>query len=212
VIAGLQRVMRPLAQRVQLMVGRAVLQLVDDNTKLQSVQIALLADELRGDVERFQNYGFTSHPKPGAEAVAVCVAGSRDHAIVIAIDDRRYRLQGLAEGEVAIYTDEGDHIVIKRGGTIEVLAATKVQITAPLVECSGNLIVRGALQVDGHAELNADLHVDGAIASGAGITAGADITAAGDVADQGGAKTMAGMRSTFNSHKNGTASLSTPGM
>lgn len=130
---ALQRLMRPLAQRVQLMVGRAMLQLVNDGTALQSLQVALLADELRGDVERFQQYGFTSHPKPGAEAVALSVAGSRDHVIVVAVDDRRYRLKGLAEGEVAIYTDEGDHIVIKRGGTIEVLAATKVDVRTPLV-------------------------------------------------------------------------------
>lgn len=194
---ALQRAMGPVAQRVRLMVGRAVLQLVDDSTKVQSVQIALLADELRSDVERFQNYGFTSHPKPGAEAVAVCVAGSRDHAIVVVVDDRRYRLQGLAEGEVAIYTDEGDHIVIKRGGTVEVLAATKVQITAPLVECSGNMVVRGTLQVDGVAELNSTLHVDG------NVTGGANITADGHVADQGGAKTMAGMRTAYNGHKHG---------
>lgn len=205
-IAALQRVMRPLAQRVQLMVARAVVQLVNDASTMQGLQVSLLADELRSDVERFQNYGFTSHPKPGAEAVVVCVAGSRDHPIVVAIDDRRYRLVGLAQGEVAIYTDEGDHIVIKRGGTVEILAATKVDVRTPLVECSGNLVVRGTLQVDGHAELNADLHVDGNIASGA------NVTAAGDVADQGGTKTMAGMRSTFNSHKNGTASLSTPAM
>jgi phage baseplate assembly protein V len=202
----LYRLLRPLAQRVQLMVGRAVLRLVNDATTMQSVQVSLLADELRDDVERFQNYGFTSVPFAGAEAVAVCVAGSRDHVVVVAVDDRRYRLKGLANGEVAIYTDEGDHIVIKRGGTVEVLAATKVNVRTPLVECSGDLVVRGTLTVDGHAELNSDLHVDGNIGSGA------NITAAGDVADQGGAKTMAGMRGTFNSHKNGTASLSTPAM
>ena len=202
----LQRALRPLSQRVQLMIGRAVLQLVNDGDAMQSLQVALLADELRGDVERFQNYGFTSHPMAGAEAVAVCVAGSRDHVIVVAVDDRRYRLKGLAEGEVAIYTDQGDHIVIKRGGTVEILAATKVDVRTPLVECGGNLVVRGTLQVDGHTELNADLHVDGT------VTSGADITAAGNVADQNGTKTMAGMRATFNNHKNGTASLSTPGM
>lgn len=202
----LQRALRPLSQRVQLMIGRAVLQLVNDGTALQSLQVALLADELRGDVERFQNYGFTSHPMPGAEAVAVSVAGSRDHVIVVVVDDRRYRLKGLAEGEVAIYTDEGDHIVIKRGGTIEILAATKVDVRTPLVECSGNLVVRGTLQVDGHAELNADLHVDGAVASGASITA------AGDVADQGGTKTMAAMRASYNGHKHGSSVTPTPVM
>lgn len=203
---ALQRLFRPLAQRVQLMVARAVLQLVDDSTKLQALQVTLLADELRTDVERFQNYGFTSHPHAGAEAVAVCVAGSRDHVVVLAVDDRRYRMTALAQGEVAIYTDEGDHIVLKRGGTVEVLAATKVDVRTPLVECSGDLVVRGTLTVDGHTELNADLHVDGNVGSGA------NITAQGDVADQGGGKTMAGMRTAHNGHKHGTSVTPTPGM
>lgn len=196
-MAGLQRALRPLGQRVTMMIGRAVLQLVDDARAMQTLQVSLLDGELRGDAERFQNYGFTSHPLPGAEAVVLSVAGSRDHMLVVAVDDRRYRVQGLAEGEVAIYTDEGDQIVIKRGGTVEVLAATKVQITTPLVECSGNLVVRGTLQVDGAAELNATLDVDG------NVTGGANITADGHVADQGGAKTMAGMRTAYNGHKHG---------
>lgn len=142
---ALQRIMRPLAQRVQLMIGRAVVNLVNDATRLQGLQVSLLADEVRGDVERFQQYGFTSVPHPGAEAVAVSVAGSRDHVLVLAVDDRRYRLTGLADGEVALYTDEGDRIVIRRGGTIEVQAATKVRLVTPLVECTGDVTVAGTL-------------------------------------------------------------------
>lgn len=162
--------LQPLRQAVRLMVARAVVGLVNDGTQLQGLQVSLLADEVRDDVERFQDYGFTSHPHPGAEAVAVCVAGNRDHALVVAVDDRRYRLTGLAAGEVAIYTDQGDKIVLKRGGTIEVTAATKVRIVAPLVEMTGNL------QVDGN------------------------IVATGNVSDAGGAKSMAGMRATYNGH------------
>lgn len=141
----LQRAMRPLAQRLQLMIGRAVVLLADDSTKMQSLQVSLLADEVRDPVERFQNYGFTSNPIPGAEAVAASVAGSRDHVVVIVVDDRRYRLMGLEQGEVAIYTDEGDKIVLKRGGTVEVTASTKVRLVTPLVECTGNVTVAGTL-------------------------------------------------------------------
>lgn len=144
----LQRAMRPLAQRLQLMIGRAVVLLVNDAASMQGLQVSLLADETRDDVERFQDYGFTSHPHPGAEAVAACVAGSRDHVLVIKVDDRRYRLAGLAQGEVAIYTDEGDKIVIKRGGTIEVTASTKVVLDTPLVECTGDVTVAGTLTAD----------------------------------------------------------------
>ena len=175
-LRAMQQAMAPALRRVALMVGRAILELVDDDKPLQTVQLSLLADEVRAEVERVQEYGFTSHPLPGADGVAVAVAGSRDHLVVSAVDDRRYRLRSLAPGEVAIYTDEGDKIVLKRGGTIEVTASTKVVLTAPLVQCSGNLQVAGS------------------------IDSGATITAAGDVRDQGGGKTMAGMRTAYNAH------------
>lgn len=144
-MSGLQRALRPLIQRMQLMIGRSVLLLVNDSLKLQGLQISLLADEVRDNVERFQNYGFTSHPHPGAEAIAASVAGSRDHVVVLAVDDRRYRLRNLQQGEVAMYTDEGDKVVLKRGGVIEVTAATKVRLITPLLECTGDVTVAGTL-------------------------------------------------------------------
>ena len=144
-MSALQRAMRPMLQRLQLMIGRAVVLLVNDSTKLQGLQVSLLEGEVRDQVERFQDYGFTSHPHPGAEAVAASVAGSRDHVVVIAVDDRRYRLRALQPGEVAIYTDEGDRVVLKRGGVIEVTASTKVRLVTPLVECTGNVQVAGTI-------------------------------------------------------------------
>ena len=67
------------------------------------------------------------------------------YAIVIATEDRRYRIRNLENGEVAIYTDQGDKIVLKRGGTIAVTASTKVEITSPSVTMSGNLTVDGTI-------------------------------------------------------------------
>lgn len=174
---ALQRALRPLAQRLQLMIGRAVVLLVNDNTRLQELQVSLLADEVRDQAERFQNYGFTSHPLPGAEAVAASVAGSRDHVVVIAVDDRRYRLRALQPGEVAIYSDEGDKVVIKRGGVIEVTASTKVRLVTPLVECTGNLQVAGTITagVDAIADgVSLVGHVHGGVSSGSS-TSGAPV-------------------------------------
>jgi phage baseplate assembly protein V len=178
---GLHRATQPLRAAIRMMVARVVVLLVDDAPKLQGLQVSVLADETREGVERFQQYGFTSHPLPGAEGIAVGVSGSRDHLVVLAVDDRRYRLKSLQAGEVAIYTDEGDKIVLKRGGVIELTSATKVSIVAPLVETTGHLQVAG------------------------NISSGGNITAAGDVADQGGAKTMAGMRAAYNPHTHGAS-------
>ncbi len=131
---SINKLIAPLRTRIANMVARAVLSGVDDSTKMQILQVGLLADETREGLERFQNYGFTGVPLAGAEAVVVFAGGRRDHGLVIAVDDRRYRLRNLESGEVAVYTDQGDSIVIRRGGTIEVTASTKVILDAPAVE------------------------------------------------------------------------------
>jgi phage baseplate assembly protein V len=132
------KLIAPLTRRVRLMVGRGVLALVNDSFKMQGIQVELLAGEVR-NMERFQDYGFTSVPHPGAEVAAVFVDGNRGHGIAIRIDDRRYRLNELQVGEVALYTDEGDKIVLKRGGIVEITASAKVRVVAPLLECTGDI-------------------------------------------------------------------------
>src|SRR4029450_4777617 len=97
--------------------------LVDDKKKLQQVQVELMADETKDDVERFQQYGFTSVPLVGAEALCVFLGGGRDHAIVLSIDDRRHRLTEMQGGDVAIYNDTGAKIVLTREQVINVACA-----------------------------------------------------------------------------------------
>ena len=136
-----------LARRVRLMIGRAVLNLVNDAGGLQTLQLSGLADETRDEVERVQNYGMSSVPLDGATVIMVAVAGVRDHLVAVAVDDPRYRPQNLQPGEVCIYTDEGDRILLKRGRIIEidtdqliVKAQTKVRFETPLVESTGEMI------------------------------------------------------------------------
>jgi phage baseplate assembly protein V len=112
-IAGIvRRMLDPIAQRVRLMVSRAVIKIVDDSLKCQGLQVSLLADEVRDDVERFQEYGFTSVPEAGAEAVFVSVGGNRAHGIVVATEDRRYRIKDLDPGDVCLYTREGERVFL----------------------------------------------------------------------------------------------------
>jgi len=119
-LQDLQKLIQPLRNRVMLMVARGVLRLCNDSGGLQHAQVSLLEGELRDKVERVQDYGFTSVPLPGAEAVTLFVGGNRDHGLIIKVDDRRYRLTGLKGGEVALYTDEGDSIHLQRQNIIRV--------------------------------------------------------------------------------------------
>lgn len=113
-MSAVARQMKAIADRARLMIGRAVIAAVDDAQRAQALQLDLLADETQDGVERFQEYGFTSHPHPGAEAITAFVGGLRSHGVVIAVEDRRYRLKGLAEGEVALYDDQGQMVKLGR--------------------------------------------------------------------------------------------------
>lgn len=132
---SLDRLLQPIWRRLRLIVSRGVVNRSDDARKLQGLQVSLLADET-ALMERFQDYGFTSRPQDGAEAIALAVGGARGHLVAIAVDDRRYRMTDLKNGEVAIYTDEGDVIHFKRGRNIEITAGAKVTVNAPAVEAN----------------------------------------------------------------------------
>lgn len=153
-----------LGARVRNMVGRAVLGLVNDAARLQSVQVQILSDQVRDNAEHFQHYGFTSVPHPGAEGLALAVGGSSGHTVVINIDDRRYRLKALADGEVALYDDQGQYVKLGRNGQVRAKATTKLTLEAPAVE-----IISASLK---HNGVNiGDTHKHGGIAPGAALTA-----------------------------------------
>lgn len=107
-----------LADRVRGMIGRAIIGLVNDSTRMQSVQVTMQADQTADDVERLQQYGYTSVPFGGAEGIALAIGGSTGHTVVINVDDRRYRLTGLQEGEVALYDDLGHKVHLTRNGIV----------------------------------------------------------------------------------------------
>lgn len=178
------RMMAPMARALRAMLGRGTVSASNSATRMQTLQLELMADEVKDVVEHMEPYGFTSRPQVGAEVVAGFFDGDRSHGVALVVADRRYRITGLAAGEVAIHDDQGQAVVITRAG-IEVRAAGKpVKITnAPRVDMQTPILA-----------------VTGAIQAGSSITSGANITAAGNVADQGGAKTMAAMRATFNGH------------
>jgi phage gp45-like len=62
------------------------------------------------------------------------------------VDDRRYRLTGLAKGEVALYDDLGSKIHLQRDGNILVQCATKVTLDVPDIHATGNITADGEIQ------------------------------------------------------------------
>ncbi|WP_434626188.1 phage baseplate assembly protein V [Pseudomonas sp. Z1-29] len=135
---------------VKNMLARGTVVLVDALKKMQSLQLRLTAGELKDNVEHFEPYGFTSNPLAGAEVLTAFIAGDRSHAVVLVAADRRYRIQELESGEVAIYTDEGDKIHLKRGRiidieteTLNIKASGSVNFDTPTITQTGQIVSQG---------------------------------------------------------------------
>ncbi|MFV1975495.1 MAG: phage baseplate assembly protein V [Candidatus Scalindua sp.] len=103
---ALKRVIAPIQRKIFLMLGRAIVKLVDNTTKTQGLQLRMLANETINDAERFQEYGFEAFPFTNTQAFVGCLNGNRDIPIVLCVHDRENRPLYLIEGEVVVYTDE----------------------------------------------------------------------------------------------------------
>ena len=143
------------------LLARGVVALGNSASKLQSLQLRLTADEVKDNMEHLEPYGYTASPLPGAEALAAFFGGDRSHGVVVVVSDRRFRLQGLKPGEVALYTDEGDRFHFKRGRiidietvTLNVKASESVNFDTPLItatgriESQGDQVAAGVSQID----------------------------------------------------------------
>jgi phage baseplate assembly protein V len=197
----LERILRPLRQRISLIVGRAILAAVANSGKTQRLQLDLMAGEVSTGVERFEEYGFESYPEPGAEAAAVFLAGNREHGIVLCVHDRRYRPTDLEEGDAQIYTKWGrpgaghrvwlrridGKVVIQEDCDNQTISArVGREITTPLTTHTGDYLVKGNLTVTINVLVQGTTHSVGAI------------TCDADVSDM--IRSMAADRILYNSH------------
>lgn len=156
------------------LLARGVVALANSARKLQTLQMRLTAGEIKDGMEHLEPYGFTSCPLPGAEALTAFLGGDRSHGVVVVVTDRRYRLQNLEPGEVAIFTDEGDFIRMKRGRvidiethTLNIRAATAVNFDTPLITQTGQIESQGDVKAGGVSLIN---HPHAGVQPGSGQT------------------------------------------
>lgn len=184
--------MRNLLTLLRGLLGRGVVESVDDTPMMRTVQAEFLPGDVREGLEHFEPYGFTSRVKEGAEAIGAFFNGDRSHGVVLVTADRRFRLH-VEEGEVAVFDDQGQKVVLKRDG---ILVETPKNLTATvggnaLATVSGTTTLKsgdvtidapsvhitGTLSVDGHISGSGGMAVSGG--SGAAVTGA--ITATGDI-------------------------------
>ncbi|MDO8294381.1 MAG: phage baseplate assembly protein V [Gallionella sp.] len=157
------RMLAPLACGLGNMLARGTVVLANAASKMQTLQVKLLSGEAKDGVEHFEGYGLTAKPHPGAECIALFFGGDRSNGVVIAVADRRYRLTGLAEGEVALYDDLGHKVHLTRTGIV-------INGGVHAINIIGNVIVTGDVIANGISLIN---HVHGGVQAGGSNTGAA---------------------------------------
>ncbi|TNH03167.1 phage baseplate assembly protein V [Testudinibacter sp. TR-2022] len=153
---GLNRILSPIKRNLKLMISRAVVSIVTDGLARQNLQLRLQSDEVADDVERFQNYGFSSFPKAG-EAIVVSVGGKRSHLVAIVVDDKGVRPTALKSGDTVVYHAEGHQLLLTENGEailtckkFTVNAEQSVLFETPQTHFSGDVDIVGTSTAADH--------------------------------------------------------------
>lgn len=166
----IHKAVAPLARRIVNMLSRGTVTLVNSALKLQTIQVSILSEEAKDTVEHFEPFGFTSNPHQGAEVLATFIEGDRSHGIIVMATDRRYRVQNLLPGEVAIYDDHGTFIKLTQTGIVIYGGAHDINISgAPNINIAGGTVnvTGGDVIADG---ISLKTHVHGGVQAGAAQT------------------------------------------
>lgn len=109
-----------LKTKIRLIVGRALINAVysaDGNNGL-SVDITLAGGESHSKVPMVQHYGIVSKPNKSSEAVVLFIGGARDNGIVISSQGDTSKIPNIQNGEVALFSEYGQTILLKNDGSI----------------------------------------------------------------------------------------------
>jgi phage gp45-like len=118
---------RTVGDRMNNAVKRVTIESNNDDPLFREHEVSLYTQEKQKEIEHFEPYGLTSRvkkptgQKPNqkkAEAVMVFTGGNRSHGALLVVGDRRYRIKGLTEGEVALFDDQGHQVHITRDGIV----------------------------------------------------------------------------------------------
>lgn len=155
-------------RKIRLLVGKALVDVVNlpIGDEGLSVDISLAGGEKHTKVPLRQQYGFASRPKRESEAVVLFIGGARDNGVAIATQGDPSRIPSLKDGEVAIFSEFGQTLVLKEDGSVEITPKS-----------GKNVVIKSGMDIDGDVNVGGKMDVTSSISSNDTITALTDVKA-----------------------------------
>lgn len=153
----MNKLLAPVTRKIQSMIGRAVVTYVSEDLQRQNLQLKMQTGESADNIERFQNYGMSSYPPLGSEAIVAALNGNLAKLVAIAVEAKQYRPQGDL-GDVFLYHLEGHNIRLTKDGKLLITATDVIyNATNSFTIISPNTTVQGPLHVTENITTDADM-------------------------------------------------------
>jgi phage gp45-like len=149
---AIAQMVRGLSARLATLIGRCILRAIaDESGGFRKLQVQILADTVRDDVEQFEPYGLSAHPHMGdaPQGIYAELGGAAGHPVVLVVHCAAARPRDLTPGEVKLYDRLGKHVHLRDDGTLHIKAPRIVLDADELVELAA---LRRRVDVGGYAD------------------------------------------------------------
>ncbi len=85
----IEKALNSLRRRIVGMLSRALVTGIVEDLQRQNLQVKIHSDESCDNIERFQNYGTSSYPPEGSEAILAALGGNLGNLVAIAVEDKK---------------------------------------------------------------------------------------------------------------------------
>jgi phage baseplate assembly protein V len=155
---------------------------VDDSGAVQMMQVQMSGLEVADERYRVAEFGLTSNPPVGSDALALHVAGDRTAGVVFATNHQASRPTGLQPGETMLYSEDGKQVYLTAGGGIAVEAKGQNVVVNDAADvtatASGTFTVNcPTIVLNGNVQINGNIGQSGASGGTGTATFTAPITA-----------------------------------
>lgn len=167
----IERMIRPIIRRqLSSLVRAEVVDVVEDISR-QALQVIIENDEGGDNIERFQNYGFSSVPPKGSEAILAALKSNLAQRIALAVEKKELRPKGDPL-DVFVYHAEGHHLRLTKDGKLFISVTDAIlDATNSLTIISPQTLIEGPLHVTGGISTDLGIYAAGIIASDTDISA-----------------------------------------